>query len=294
MTRSTTPKFDAFVAIDWSGAARRYDGIAVAICGPGRTAPKLVAPPCGARWTRQQIAEWLKGRLDSGRRVLVGFDFAFGFPFEPAHGYLGGNAPDTDDIFALWSLIEAKSCSEPDFGCTSFISDPEYAPLFWTAGPKPEHWIERKRETEHACAKATKTRPDTLYKLLHSKQVGKASITGMRVLHHVRLGKGDCVAIWPFETVRTSAIVEIYPTMFRKIATGSIAKLRSQSNLNIALARVGSRSMSNNANCDLSDHETDALLSAAGLRWIARDPGIWAPAELTSPRVQREGWILGV
>jgi hypothetical protein len=40
---------------------------------------------------------------------------------------LGGHAPDIGDIFALWSLIEAKSCGEPDFGCLSFISDPEYA-----------------------------------------------------------------------------------------------------------------------------------------------------------------------
>ena len=132
------------------------------------------------------------------------------------------------------------------------------------------------------------------HKLLHSKQVGKASITGMRVLHHVRSCKGDCVAIWPFETPRTSVIVEIYPTIFRKIATGSIAKLKSRSNLNMALARVDSHAMPDAGGRDLSDHETDALLSAAGLRWITRDPDVWAPAELRSPRVQREGWIFGI
>jgi hypothetical protein len=289
----TIPVFDAFVAIDWSGAARSYDGIAVAMCRRGRRAPRLVEPR-GARWTRREIAEWLKGHLDGRQRLLIGFDFAFGFPFEPDLGYLGGQAPGIEDIFALWSLIEEKNCGESDFGCMRFISDPDYASLFWTVGPKPERWIERKRRTEHACAEVTKTRPDTLYKLLHSKQVGKASITGMRVLHDVRSGNGNRVAIWPFEAVRASAIVEIYPTMFRKIATGSIAKLRSRSDLNTALAHFSSRPMPDAIGRDLSDHETDALLSATGLRSIARNPDVWAPAELSSPRVQREGWIFGV
>jgi hypothetical protein len=166
--------------------------------------------------------------------------------------------------------------------------------LFWTAGPRPLQWIERKRRTEHVCGKATKTWPDTLYKLLHSKQVGKASITGMRVLHHLRRTKGDRIAIWPFEAVRHSAIVEIYPTMFRKTATGTTAKLRSRANLNAALKRFASRPMPAPAGRDLSDHETDALLSSAGLRSIARDLHLWSPSELTSPRVRREGWIFGL
>src|SRR5262249_49291910 len=209
-------------------------------------------------------------------------------------GYLGGKAADVDGIFSLWGLIEMKSCGEPDFGCLRFISDPEYERLFWKSGRRPDDWIERKRRTEHACAEATNTRPDTLSKLLHSKQVGKASITGMRVLHHIRACKGDCVAIWPFEKARASALVEIYPTMFRKRAAGSIAKLRSRLDLNKALVKLESRGIPDTAGRGLSDHETDALLSAAGLRCIAREPSVWSPADLNSPIVQREGWIFGV
>jgi hypothetical protein len=286
------PEFDAFVAIDWSGAVRHYDGIAVAICRPGRTAPKLVKAP-GVRWTRKTISDWLKSQLGCGRRLLIGFDFAFGFPFETDGGYLGGKAPGIDDIFSLWTMIEARSCGDPDFGCMRFIGDAAYASLFWLQGARPSHWIERKRWTEFACAEQTKTRPDSLYKMLHSKQVGKASITGMRVLHHIRTSMGGCVAIWPFEKVRASAIVEIYPTMFRKMAAGAIAKIRSRQQLNAALGRIGSQPVGSN-NDDFSDHETDALLSAAGLRKITSNPAVWNPHETTSPRVQREGWIFGV
>jgi len=284
--------FDAFITIDWSGAARGYNGIAVAVCRRGRTAPTLIAP-AGARWTRLEIAEWLKCQLDGEQRLLIGFDFAFGFPYENC-GYLGGRARGINDIFALWELIETKSAGDPDFGCLRFIGDPNYAPLFWTAGPKPGHWVERKRRTEYVCAESTMTRPDTLYKLLHSKQVGKASITGMRVLRHVRSCKGDRVAIWPFETARGSLIVEIYPTMFRKLATGSIAKLRSVKELNGALLAFQSRPIREEIGLRLSDHDTDALISAAGLRSISSNPRVWTRPDIASQQVRREGWIFGI
>jgi hypothetical protein len=289
------PEFDTFIAMDWSGAMGRYNGIAVAICEAGEGAPRLVEPRGSRSWTRSAIAKWLEDLLDRGGRNLIGLDFAFGFPFETEFGYLGGYAPGVNDVFKLWSLIEAHSCGDPDFGCAKFICRPEYETLFWKSGKRPQNWIERKRRTEHACAENTGTRPDTLYKLLHSKQVGKASITGMRVLHHVRSRKAaDRVAIWPFEKVRSSAIVEIYPTMIRKIANGSIAKLKSATELNQALRNLDSRPLARPAKQNLSDHETDALISAAGLRWIARNPKVWSNAVLRSRIVHREGWIFGV
>jgi hypothetical protein len=288
----SAPHFDAFVAIDWSGAAGKYRGIAVAACRRGRSAPQLVQPKKGTRWTRREIADWLVAQLNTSQRLLIGLDFGFGLPFEPEVGYLGGKGPDIDDIFSLWAHIETKSCGADDFGCKRFVTDSDYASLFWSLGNKPQHWIERKRRTEHACAEATKTYPDTLYKLLGSKQVGKASLTGMRVLHHVRSLSAGRVAIWPFEKVRTSAMVEIYPTMFRKRAAGKVAKI-APADLNRALKELGSQPITR-VGSELSDHETDALLSAAGLRLLASAPEAWSHPELATSQVQREGWIFGV
>jgi hypothetical protein len=68
------------------------------------------------------------------RPLLIGFDFAFGFPFEPDLGYFAGRAPLVENIFDLWSLIETKSRGESDFGCIRFANDPDYSSLFWTTG----------------------------------------------------------------------------------------------------------------------------------------------------------------
>ena len=72
-------------------------------------------------------------RLAGGQRLLIGFDFAFSFPYEEC-GYLGGQARGIENIFALWEMIEAKSSGDSDFGCSQFIGHPKYAPLFWKAG----------------------------------------------------------------------------------------------------------------------------------------------------------------
>jgi hypothetical protein len=284
-------KFDEFIAIDWSGAKGPYAGIAVGLCHAGDDAPILVEPRT-RRWTRTEIAEWLTAKLQTRTRCLIGLDFAFGFPFEEHCGYLGGTT-GIDDIFGLWSMISARSLTDTDFGCTSFINHSDFAPLFWTRSTRPQGWMNRKRRTEVACAKATGTHPDTVYKMIGPKQVGKASITGIRVLHHVR-SRHDSAAIWPFEPVRASALVEIYPTLFRKRATNRTEKIREWKELNRALEHFRSRPLGQLPRRSPTDHETDALLSAAGLRASVRRPEVWQPPEIASPRVRREGWIFGL
>ncbi len=44
----------------------------------------------------------------------------------------------------------------------------------------------------------------------------------------------------------------------------------------------------------LIDHETDALVAAAGLRFIAGDPAVWKPTGLDALAMRAEGWIFGV
>jgi len=282
--------FDSYIAIDWSGADGPYTGIAVARCEPGRRAPQLVRPRAG-RWTRTAIAAWLDRELASGRRLLVGFDFAFGMPFEPGLGYLAGAAGGCTDAFALWELIEAASAGAPDFGCAPMILDSRFAPAYWRAGKQPAAWVLRQRRSEIACAAATRTRPECVFKLIGAKQVGKASLTGIRVLRDVRSRHRDRAAVWPYEPVGDkSALVEIYPTLFRKATAGGLAKLRTREQLNAALKGFGSRGVRQD---QLTDHDTDALISAAGLRHFTAERHYRLDAT-GDQRVRREGWIFGV
>jgi hypothetical protein len=282
--------FDSFIAIDWSGAEGRYGGISIARCTPGTAAPVLVAPE-SVRWTRAAAASWLEREIRDGQRLLIGFDFAFGMPFEPGAGYLAGQAAGARDIFALWDLIEAASGGEDDFGCGRVVRDPRFAPLYWSSGTMPAGWVARQRMTEIACATATRTRPETVFKLIGSKQVGKASLTGIRVLRQLRARSAGKVSIWPFEPAAGSVMVEIYPTLFRKAAADSLAKLRTRGELDTALRSLGSKGVQDGDE-SLSDHDTDALISAAGLRRLWSDGRM--PLARVGGRIAREGWIFGV
>jgi hypothetical protein len=268
--------FDRFIAIDWSGAAPGYDGIAVAACAPGDEMPRLVPPP-GKRWTRSAVADWLSGEFDKGLRALVGFDLAFAMPYE-ADGYLAGCG--AKDAFALWDLVEEASAGEADFGAAAVPADPRFVACYWTKGTMPASWKLRRRQAELSCASETGTHPETVFKLIGAKQVGKASLTGMRVIRHLRQKHAGRVSIWPFEPAQGSVLVEIYPTLFRKLSAHGLTKLRTVGELNRALRALGSKRLCSRA--ALSDHDTDALISE-GYRLSAVDK-----------QIGREGWIYGV
>jgi hypothetical protein len=104
----------------------------------------------------------------------------------------------------------------------------------------------------------------------------------------VRAAHCPRVGVWPFEDVAgKSALVEIYPTLFRKRAGHGLAKLRTRAELNKALRALGSQPVSRRA--ALTDHDTDALISAAGMRAMGGAlPGC------DDPHIRREGWIFGV
>lgn len=287
------PSFERFVAIDWSGArGPRYSGIAVAECRPGRAAPILLPPPDARGWTRRAVADWLLSEVltDAGA-MLVGFDFAFTLPFAKA----GCHLPRADaTVFDLWALVDAVCADAPDFLGSPFVEHPVFADDFWTKGPKPAAYVEAQRPAEAACAAEGLGTPQSPYKLIGAKQVGRGTLAGMRVLHRLRtVGQGR-FGFWPFEALRPgqTVCVEIYPRLFLKRTGFGTRKIRDTGDLSHCLETLG---------CDSgflvpdapTDHDTDALVSAAGLRLLATEPAAWSPAGLTDAN-RRDGWIFGV
>ncbi|PWC43829.1 hypothetical protein [Azospirillum sp. TSO22-1] len=282
------PAFDRFVAIDWSGAkGRRYAGVAVAECVAGDDPPTLVEPPTGW-WSRQAVFEWLRAGLERGP-ALVGIDCAFSLPFAVARTYFPAEAT----AFDLWDLIEQATAGHPDFLGGPFAEHPAFAAGFWTGGRQPAWYTDPHRLTERVCRADGYGSPQSPYKLIGSKQVGRGALAGIRMLRALR-ATDPRVAVWPFEEPAPGRTVfaEIYPRLFLKRAGFGLRKIRAPEDVDAALAHLKSRPAKLPAS--VSDHDADALVSAAGLRWLAARPEVWSPAALDGTARRQEGWIFGV
>jgi hypothetical protein len=113
----------------------------------------------------------------------------------------------------------------------------------------------------------------------------------MRLLHRLD-GK---VAIWPMDPVppNGSAVAEIYTRIYLRRAGLTGVKLRSRSELNRALKGLGGPPA--RLRFEPNDHQTDALVTAAGMRQFATgEPRAFAPQELTPQIAKSEGWTFGV
>jgi hypothetical protein len=282
------PTLERFIAIDWSGAkGKRYAGVAVAECNGGDAPPMLVDPPQGW-WSRQAVFDWLYAGLERGP-ALVGIDCAFSLPFAVARTYFPAEAT----VFDLWDLIEQATADHPDFLGGPFAEHPAFASGFWSGGRQPAWYTDPHRLTERVCRADGYGSPQSPYKLIGSKQVGRGALAGIRMLRALRAADPR-VAVWPFEEPAPgqTVFVEIYPRLFLKRAGFGQRKIRSPGDVDAALAHLGSQPARLPAS--VSDHDADALVSAAGLRWLAARPEVWAPAALDAAARRQEGWIFGV
>jgi hypothetical protein len=286
------PHFTHFAAIDWSGAAgERQRGIAVAICAEGDSAPKLVRPK--HRWSRAEVLDWLTEDMPQG--TLVGIDLSLSLPFADEGAFFPGWNESPASARELWALVESISCTDPHLSAASFVDHSQASRHFRRHGGRQGEFFPngrgRFRHTEHAQA-AMGCNPYSNFNLVGAAQVGKSSLTGMRVLHRLA-GKLPVWPIDPLPTDGTSLVVEIYTSLAAILAgrRKGQTKLRSYAELNSALAALGSQPVRGQGPID--DHKSDALLAAAWLRGIAPLPEYWAPKNMTPQIAATEGWTFG-
>jgi len=285
-------RFTRFACIDWSGAAGdRQPGIAVAECGPGDDPPHLVGDP--GRWSRPAVLDWLLTRADEAADLLVGVDFSASFPFADRRAFFPGWPLSPPDARALWALVDALADDEPHLAANRFVDHEDAAPHFrrhgGREGPLFGGGIGRMRVVEQR----TRPGPASCFNLVGAKQVGKSSLTGMRLLH--RLGRR--IPVWPFDPPpeRGPLIVEVY-TGIAALAAGlprNRTKARDAAALARALQAFGVAAPPPLDRCD--DHSTDAIITAAWLRRASARPALWRPAAPFSPMIAAtEGWTFGV
>lgn len=284
-------EFSHFACIDWSGAkGERQKGIAVAICEPGTQAPRLIHAQ--RRWTRQDVLFWLKDEMPPA--TLVGLDLSPALPFADRGSYFPGWEASPPDAKSLWKLVDGIAADDPHLSSTSFVRHTEARRHFrhgkGDTGDLFQPGKGRLRETERRQS-LQRMSPSSCFNLVGAAQVGKSSLTGMRLLHRM----AGAVPVWPFDARRDggSLIVEIYTSIAAReadIAPGR-SKMRSGEALDRALAKLG---VDAHAQLDrYTDHATDAILTAAWLRRVAKDDGLWHPAGLPAVRMT-EGWTFGV
>ncbi len=289
-------RFDVFVGVDWSGATTcGTKGVAVAECRPGSGPPRLVKSSERGRWRRSEVADWLSERIAGHGPVLIGIDFAFALPFCDCGAYLPGALDSPETLAGLWRLVDRVCAEDADLYAGRFVADPRFVRFFWSPGKRGASFRPRLRKTEDRCRGAGFGVPESVFKLIGPKQVGKGSLSGFRLFHGLKARHRAALRIWPFEALSRdrSVCVEIFPRLFIERARLPVVKLRNLELINRALARLGSEPLPEKHHC-LDEHQADALVSAAGLRRLSCDRALWRPAEMTADIARYEGWIFGV
>ncbi|TWD57777.1 precorrin-8X methylmutase [Agrobacterium vitis] len=229
--------FDRILIVDWSGASKPVKGknsIWACLIEQGQTDPEILwlenFPTRAAFMVR--FEEVVSEALAAKRRLLAGFDFAFGYPAGTAERITG-----KADWQSLWRAIASSVQDGPDNTNNRFDVaaswNQRYFPdgaRFWgrpralvldgltdTKPPAPNGPPLAFRLSEHH-AKGAKS----VWQLAYAGSVGSQSLLGIARLstfldQHPNRKE---IAVWPFETgfctgfTQAVVLAEIYPSLF--------------------------------------------------------------------------------
>lgn len=284
-------RFGHFVAIDWSGAAgERHKGIALAMAGRGQDAPRLVRP--GHRWSRTEVLHWLSHELPDD--ALVGMDLGISLPFIDKGAFFPGWDESPRSARELWALVERICEDEPHLSVGAFVDHATVSMHFRRHGGREGTRFgggQGRFRISEAAQRRMGCRPYSNFNLVGAAQVGKSSLTGMRLLHRL----GARISVWPVDPLprHGPVVCEIYTTIAAMAAgrTAARSKMRDAHELDAGLNVLGCGP--SGITGPLDDHSCDAIITAAWLRNAAHDPHLWAPRQLSAKIAHTEGWTFG-
>lgn len=289
--------FEQFIAVDWSGAKAPKSGKSIAVAQAHKQTKSVTMPPPpdGGNWSRQDVADLIGEVVRRQERTLIGVDCNFGYAAEVGRQQLGPSYSYQD----LWRAVEQTSADQADFYAEGFWTDDRYKKAFWISGEQNGFVLPR-RKTEEACGTQGYGFPESPFKMIGPKQVGKGGLAGMRMAHYLKSRYGDRVCVWPFEHMDADkawvVITEIYPRLFLSMAGHGIKKVTQRDELERVLKFFETTAPDIES---FSDHDSDALISTAGLRHLCGN-GLEIPEHLSGPcgmtgdAARCEGWIFGV
>ncbi len=215
--------------LDWSAARGRRrggDSIWLGLAGPqGETAENLATRTAA----EARLAALIAASLAGGERLLVGADFAFGYPRGLATALTGSG-----EALAVWDWLAARVRETADHGSTYRAVAAEINARFpgqgpfWGNGERAETpglprfrpplpaGLANHRATEIA-ARDGRIRPKSVWQLAGAGAVGAQALTGIPVLARLRAGFAPSVAVWPFEPAGAPVVLaEVYPSLLAR------------------------------------------------------------------------------
>jgi precorrin-8X/cobalt-precorrin-8 methylmutase len=224
--------FAAYLMVDWSAAAAPVTGKNSIWIALGTPRMRIVRNPPTRHAAMRLIVRLLRECLARGRRVLVGFDFPFGFPTGCA-ARLGLNPASWRGV---WRELARLFTDQPNNGNRRFQAAAGLNRRLGGAGPfwgRPESahapgLATRKPATDWAKLgfaerRHTDRRPETraaksIWQLAYNGSVGSQAMLGIKHLlalrDHPALARR--IAVWPFERITRRArvvLAEIWPSL---------------------------------------------------------------------------------
>ncbi len=283
--------FDKFIGIDWSGDKNNFQkGISVAECTRENKSPNIVKPLGGKYWTRSTLIEWLYTEIKT-QRNLIGFDFAFSYPFYDRFCYFPGIKDSPINSEKLWELIENQNKNAKNFYGGEIWENKTYGKFFNSPKIKGSLYSSRRRCTERVAKKNTHS-PSPTFNCVGPGAVGTGTLAGMRILNLLK----SKTKIWPFDELNfstKSVLVEIFPTYYFRLSKIKPDKKLGYTieNINKALKFFGSKQLKKNQVISGPDQDdADSIVSSAALRFLSSKKNIWNIPNSS----KKEGWIFGV
>ncbi|MBT8389652.1 MAG: hypothetical protein KJP13_08395, partial [Altererythrobacter sp.] len=294
--------WDSFVVVDWSGgndtgAKPRKDAIwAGAVLGGVEQEPVYLR-------NRAIAFDWLCNLISTerakGRRLMIGFDFPFGYPMGFAAALVGSGEP-----LKLWDWFAENLMDAPDSNSRFELAGkinamwPGVGPFWFNGTSNDIPHLPRKgrdRTSDHGLKdrRRVETRAKgsfTCWQMGGTGAVGGQIMTGMATLSKVRAAFRDDVRVWPFEALtKPVAFVEIWPSLIAAevAASGDPIKDRGQVRL---LARALSRLAEDDLRRMLSvDEPEEGWILGVGEEQVLRDA---LTDDLRPPRLKDDCFAL--
>ena len=293
-------QFDRIAILDWSAAGKPKtgrDSIWLGITDAFGTETENIPTRLLAESALSQLIEEC---LNTGKRLLIGVDFALSAPKGFTERVTGAAHP-----FALWSFLRERIIEGPD-NFTNYrdvaaemnAAFDEDGP-FWgnttrqdilglprTKPPLPQG-IETYRRTE-VIARHEGAMPKTLWQLAGAGAVGAQSLTGMAMLSRLKAVQ-PAIKVWPFEAPDLITVAEVYPSLIAEEVRAATDKDSVPDQLQVALLSKALFHLSSTGRLAglMEGVPTDGAILGAGQGHLLRAALPKAPAPKSTPKARR-------